>query len=201
MGRGFEHLGDYASQALANVRAGGVLASAIAVVLVVAGLSKWRAPLPAAQALVDFGIASHVRIWYARVLGGFELMLGLALATSIASATVRSIALGLLSVFTVLVAKAVLRGDRVACRCFGHSDEVVSRSTLVRNGALALSSLLALVIALRSRESQRLDLSVLIAGGATVACWALLGTITRLTRWNSDTRSRLRERQLRAGNA
>lgn len=195
MGGGFDRLARYADQVLASGRVGSVLASAIAVVLIFAGLSKLRMPLPAAQALVDFGVARRVRVQFAHAHGVFELVLGAALIVPLFPVVFRSIALGLLSIFTFVVGRAVLHGDPVACRCFGHAEDVVSASTVARNAVLALGGLVALITALRSNEPQQQDLGVFVAGSAVVAYWALLGTIPRLARWNSDTRTLLRERK------
>jgi len=55
-----------------------------------------------------------------------------------------SLALGLLAVFTVVIAAAVARGVRAPCHCFGTSSSPVSADQLLRNAFLIALAGLAL---------------------------------------------------------
>jgi hypothetical protein len=123
----------------------------VGVVFAVSALSKLRtgrALRDFTASLAQFGVRPGRRRPVAVAVAGAEaavpVLLALALAGSpAAGATARAVAAAgfglaalLLAGFTVAIARAVRRGVRAPCRCFGASATPLGAQHLVRNGLL-----------------------------------------------------------------
>lgn len=112
--------------------------SLLAVVFVLAGVTKLLDPSGSRQALISFGIPVRLNTSIGLLLPLTELVVAVAL---IPRPTAWWGALGafiLLSLFVIGIAVTLARGKAPDCHCFGQLYSApVSRSTLVRNTALA----------------------------------------------------------------
>jgi len=110
----------------------------LAVVFVVAGISKLADRGGSRRALVEFGVPEKLAGPGAVVLPLAELVVAALLLPARTAAVGAAGALALLSVFTVAIAVNLLRGRTPDCHCFGavHS-EPAGPKTLARNAALA----------------------------------------------------------------
>ena len=120
-----------------------------AVVLLVSGVAKLRAPETVDAAFVSLEVPKALDTPVVRRLSPWvEVALGawLVLATGAALVVVATLTLVLFVTYLVLVARAVGRPVPVDCGCFGAlGDSRVTRVTVWRNGALVLCALLAVV--------------------------------------------------------
>jgi hypothetical protein len=108
-----------------------------AVVLVWAGVEKLRRPFPASLAIVRFGLARRVRPAVGRAAGALELAAGTLLLARPQSPWAYVPAAALLLVFVFLLARALGRGERFACACFGADEhDSIRPVTIVRTAAL-----------------------------------------------------------------
>lgn len=105
-----------------------------ALVLVVAGVAKLRAPAPAARALRELGLpAGSPAI---RVFAGVEVALGVWALVSPAGAT----GIALACCYAVFAALALLLAThRAACGCFGEDDFPASTFQALVSGVLAVA--------------------------------------------------------------
>jgi hypothetical protein len=150
---GFDSILDLVNHAVASLRTADVHNSALlflAAVFVWSGTAKLRRPTLTALALVDFGLAESVKPRLGVVLASSELgVAALLILGAVEGAPYRtlatSVALVLLMSFVALITRALIRGERFACFCFGDAGAGLSRFTLVRAGALAALAL-ALVL-------------------------------------------------------
>lgn len=134
-----------------------------ALVLVVAGVEKLRAPAGAAAAL---GIGP----WAVRVLAAGEVALGAACLLSPG----RALAVALAVVYALFAGvAAVLMRRRVACGCFGENDFPVSAGHVIASALLGTLVLAAAVAGPRGLgwvfglgAAQAVVLLIGIAGGA-----------------------------------
>ncbi|MFL6171083.1 MAG: MauE/DoxX family redox-associated membrane protein [Ornithinibacter sp.] len=126
---------------------------ACAVVLLVSGVAKLRAPdsVDAAfsalevPAVLDTPVVRRLAPWLEVALG-----VGLLLATGAALVVVAALTLVLFTVYLLLVVRAVRRPEPVDCGCFGAlGDAPVTRMTVWRNVLLVVAALLALVAGLQ----------------------------------------------------
>jgi thiol-disulfide isomerase/thioredoxin len=118
---------------------------ALAAVFGVAGVAKLLDRAGTAQALTDFGIPSRLTTRLAVGLPVVELVLAAALIVRPSAWWGGLGALGLLLVFTAVIARSLARGERPDCRCFGQLRVVpVGWSTLLRN--VALTGLAAAIV-------------------------------------------------------
>jgi len=89
----------------------------------------------------------------ARTLPWFELALGLILVTGrlpkISSVAVSA----LLAVFFTLMVRAYVRGDTIACGCFGPGEQI-SALTLLRDGSLLVGALFLAAMAFRPKKAR-----------------------------------------------
>jgi peroxiredoxin len=117
----------------------------LAVVLGAAGVAKLRDRGATAEALAAFGAPGRSLTTLALVLPIAELLIAGALLPRRAAWWGALAALALLAAFTAAVARALARGQRPDCRCFGQlGSSPIGAWTLVRNGALlALAALVA----------------------------------------------------------
>ncbi len=105
---------------------------ALGAVFAVAAVTKMAAPTWTADAA-----ALGVPRWLARPVPAVEVVLAATLVAGIASPVPALAAVGLLVVFSALVARALRRGRRPVCACFGRwSARPISAWTLARNGVL-----------------------------------------------------------------
>ena len=113
------------------------LAAIPGLALVWAGALKLRRPFPASLAIVRFGLARRVRPAVGRAAGGIEVAAGTLLLARPQSPWAYVPAIALLGLFVGLLSRAVARGERFGCACFGsEADEGISLVTLGRTAAL-----------------------------------------------------------------
>ncbi len=83
--------------------------------------------------------------WSIPIVPWVELVLGAVLVTQLARRPAAVLAIGLLVVFTALIAKRLSEGARPPCACFGAwSATPLSWRHLARNAALIVAAVLAL---------------------------------------------------------
>jgi Methylamine utilisation protein MauE len=118
------------------------LAAVPALTLVWAGVEKLRRPFPASLAIVRFGLARRVRPEVGRAAGAIEVAAGTLLVARPQSPWAYVPAAALLFVFAFLLARAVRRGERFACACFGAGeDDSIGPATVVRTAVLLAFSI------------------------------------------------------------
>lgn len=163
----------------------GLTAWFLAAVFAISGIAKLRRPTLAAMAIVDFGVVRRARPELGLGLGLGELALAVALPIVPMPAGV--IAAVVLWLFAGLIARAILSGAAFPCFCFGETDQVVSRSTLVRTTALALIATLVAWGAWAGNVgiADESLLQVTVAG-AVLGLIVLGSRVPEPLRWNSD---------------
>lgn len=177
-----------------------LLTVAIVGVLALAGAAKLRDPEGTAKATRDFGLPAALAPAIARLLPLVELGLALTLLFPLtrSSAAIGSVAL--FSIFTGLVALALLRGRRFQCRCFGQLDSSpLGLHTLARNGVFLGGGILLVWLVLTpagdrwpALSSWQLVVLLIIVGlGLTVSLEAYL--ILQLMRQNGRILERLEQ--------
>jgi hypothetical protein len=189
---GFAHLLDGAS-AVISTDSHHIATAVVAAVLAWSGTAKLRRPLPAAWALVDFGVVRHVHPRAGLALGLLEaglagaLVLGLAAGGALAALAASAAAL-LLAAFAAAIARSLARGASFNCACFGAGDSPLSTATLGRAVLLsALSAALAVTAgAAGPVPSDDALAQALVAGTAITATAALVAAGRPLVRWNDD---------------
>jgi thiol-disulfide isomerase/thioredoxin len=126
---------------------------ACAVVLLVSGVAKLRAPRTVdsaftaleVPAVLDTPLTRRLSPWLEVALG-----VGLLLATGAALVVVAALTLALFIVYLLLVVRAVRRPEPVDCGCFGAlGDSEVTTMTVWRNVLLVVAALLAVVAGLQ----------------------------------------------------
>ncbi|HET6691228.1 MAG TPA: MauE/DoxX family redox-associated membrane protein [Miltoncostaeaceae bacterium] len=132
---------------------------AFALVFTWSGISKLLQRQATARALASFGLADRRDLRPAVLLALSELVLAGALWTSsFLAAPYGAAALGatvvLLIAFTVVVARAVARGESFPCMCFGDETAQVSVGTVVRNVALIAIATAGLVATFTADEDR-----------------------------------------------
>jgi len=147
----------------------------LAAVFAVAAVAKLRDREGTASTLGEFGVPARLRTTGALALPLAELVaagLLIALPTARVGAL---LALALLLVFVAAVSRALARGERPDCNCFGgvHSAPV-SRLTLVRNVTLAAVAA-AVAVAGPGESLAALDGGTVLAVAAALAGALLLG--------------------------
>jgi uncharacterized membrane protein YphA (DoxX/SURF4 family) len=148
---------------------------ALAAVFAIAGLSKLVSRRPLRTSLSAFGLPRQLVTPVSVALPLAELVVaGLLVPASTAQAAAW-VALGLLVVFSAVIARALSRHERPDCNCFGRAYSApIGPETLVRNGCL--SALAATVAIAGPGESLAgADPSAeAVFGAAVVAAIALL---------------------------
>jgi uncharacterized membrane protein YphA (DoxX/SURF4 family) len=140
----------------------------LAIVFVWSGTAKAVRPGSAAEAIRNFGFVSRARPAYGMALGATEIALGLLLASAVAPLAAAVAAGVLLTLFALVLARSVARGDHVPCFCFGGDREPVSLRTVGRTATLA--ALAWFVAALADRLGAPLGgRSVLLEAAAAAA--------------------------------
>jgi len=134
-----------------------VLRLALAAVFLFAAYSKLRQPwLLFAMAIDAYGLLPQWAVLtLARTLPWCEMVVGLLLLTGFWLRQTAVMASGLLLVFFGVMLRSYVRGLQIDCACFGLG-EAISWKTLLRDGALVLSSVALSVLAFqRPRDSAR----------------------------------------------
>jgi hypothetical protein len=141
-----------------------------------------------ALALVDLRVTRRLQPAAAAALGGAELLLAGALAIAALGAipvgAPACAAVAALAAFTVVLARALHRDERVACHCFGSSEEPIGASDLIRNAALILVVLAALAGPASVTETSLPAAPILAV--AAVLGGALVAATIKLLNVNSD---------------
>lgn len=136
----------------------GLVASlALAAVFAVAGLAKLADLAGTRRAVVGFGVPEPLGAPLAVALPISELAVAALLLPASTRALGAAGALGLLVVFSTVIAASLARGNAPDCHCFGqlHSAPASSR-TLARNGALAGIAVIVLGSALTGERTSAL---------------------------------------------
>ena len=145
----------------------------LAAVFAIAGIAKFRQRAVFQQTLIAFAAPAALTPALAIALPSLELILAAALLPTRTAPFAALGALLLLVLFTLVIARTLLRGAKPACQCFGAlSAEPIGVSTLVRNGVLFGLSYLAL-----SPGAEALGLSELLNGPAVPLSRAALGVV------------------------
>jgi peroxiredoxin/UPF0716 family protein affecting phage T7 exclusion len=119
---------------------------ALAAVLAAAGIAKLVDRTGSRDALAGFGLPRRWIDPVATALPVAELAVALALLPRRSAWWGALAALVLLAVFTAVVGRALARGERPDCRCFGQlAPSPIGGGTLARNGALIALALFVLV--------------------------------------------------------
>lgn len=123
-------------ETLASPLSIGVAAIVLGVTLSWSGFVKLTRPLPAAWAMVDFDLISRPNRMMGRALGLIEALVGLGLTLRVGVIALFASALVLTCLFSLLILRSLLRGQRFECACFGSKHEL-SWTSLVRSLLLA----------------------------------------------------------------
>lgn len=160
----------------------------LAFVFLWSGAVKLRRPTLAALAIADFGATRRAKAWHGTALGAFELLLGVGLVVGSRTDVTLGISAVVLSLFTALLLRSVLRGERFACFCFGSADESISHRAVARTLALALlAGVLWSAPFHDTSRSQGITTVLTFLTAAGLLSFALLArSIPPLVRWNSD---------------
>lgn len=177
-----------ALDALRDASVGGAIAAILGSVLLLSGGIKLRNPLPAAIALVNFGVARRVRPAWAYILGGLEVTVGLSLILRIAWPVPALAALTMFAGFFTAIASALLMKRQLECACFGEANAPLGLPTLARAVLLVGLSVMATAASLQPLSSQD-ALSETVTGVALLAILVLLSAAWRLRRLNQELRS------------
>ncbi len=110
----------------------------LAGVFAVSGSVKVASPSGTAVAMVRFGLLRSPSAGVARAVGGGELVLAMLIAALADTGAPLAAAAVALIGLSVLIATALIRGERFPCGCFGPSNEPLSYWSLLRNGLLIL---------------------------------------------------------------
>ena len=113
----------------------------LAGVFVIAGVSKLMDRTGVEKSLAGFGLPARLAGPLGSALPVVELSLAALLVVQVSAWWGGLGALGLLLLFTAVVARSLARGERPDCRCFGQLQAApVGWQTLVRNGLLILAA-------------------------------------------------------------
>jgi hypothetical protein len=162
---------------------GVALAATASLALVWAGSSKLRDPFPASVAMVRFGVARRVRRVNGRMVGALEIVAGACVLGGPASVWPYAVATALFIAFAVLVGRALMRGQRFSCACFGSdASTVINVYTLLRPVVLGALMVAGLVLT-RAQSPSVLSLDYLdaFATGALVAAGTSLVAAVQTT--------------------
>ena len=143
-------------------------------VFVLSGTTKLVRPFGAALALTRFRLARRVRLPLGRGVGVIELALGLGILVGPADFWLASAALTLL-LFSFLIARALNRGERFECACFGARGEPLGIETLTRTLVLFLIAVIGTAAALGDSPGPSWTGRLAgLATGALILCQAFL---------------------------
>ncbi|MFB7719573.1 peroxiredoxin family protein [Nocardia sp. NPDC056100] len=152
-----------------------------------AGTAKLLEPSGTREAVGQFGVSDRwvpTVIW---TLPAAELMVALALLPSWTAVPAAIVALGLLALFSLLVARLLRRGERPSCSCFGSSStQAIGPKTLVRNAILAA---LVLAVLVGSVAGGAVPQTLPLGYAAGLVAIVALGTVQL---WQGNTIRRMR---------
>lgn len=153
--------------------------SVLAVVLVVAAITKLRDRRGTAEAAVHLGVPERAAPSTAALLPLAEAGCAVLLLLPSTARVGGAAAAALFGVFTVLIVRTLRSGARPACHCFGQlSDEPIGAGTVVRNVALVVvAGIVAIAGASSSSVAEAVEeasASAALDAGAVV----LLGLLT-----------------------
>jgi hypothetical protein len=115
-----------------------ILRVGLAAVLGLAGVAKFLDRAGSRDAVRAFGVPERAAGVVVRMLPLVELLIAVALFPRPTARWAALSAVGLLAVFCVAIVRALARGERPECACFGRVHSApVGGGTLVRNAALA----------------------------------------------------------------
>ena len=118
----------------------------LAVAFVVAAVAKARDQAETRTSVVAFGVPAGLAAPVAGLLPAVELTAAVLLLIPATAAVGAALACLLLVMFTLAIARLLLRGERPACRCFGQvSSDPIGAPTLVRNLVLLAVGVVGLV--------------------------------------------------------
>jgi hypothetical protein len=146
-------------------------AGVLIVVFIIAGTAKIRSPLGAALAMARFGLLREVNPWAGRAAGAVEL--GTAAGILLWPNQVLPLleTSGLLFFFVILLAIALVRGNRFPCACFGTHGSPLSIMTLLRTLLLLIISVGCLLTVMLGLSVSAPDTRVLgLCIGAVIVC-------------------------------
>ena len=152
------------------------------------GVAKLRSPFPAAMAMVSFRIVKRPSAGMAVGLSVAEVVVGVWFLTGFLYAIPAAAASLLLTIFAILIGRALIAGEHFECSCFGGgSGKEISAKTLVRAiGLLLMSGVIAAgAIKSGSPDSQTINVLHAVASGAALMLILLLSKIRDLRSWNS----------------
>lgn len=110
----------------------------LAVIFLWSGTAKLLRPRAASEAIRNFGVPSRDHPATGALLGGAEVALGVLLASQLVPRAATLAAAAALTLFTLLLARSLLRHDRFSCFCFGSTQESISVKTVGRTFSLAV---------------------------------------------------------------
>jgi hypothetical protein len=110
----------------------------IAGVFIWGGTSKLLQAQLATRAMAEFGLIQQQRSIYGKTLGLGEIGIGIGLI--VLPWCFALTATALLAAFTTLIGRALHRGKRFPCGCFGRREELISRRALGRTLVLTIVS-------------------------------------------------------------
>jgi peroxiredoxin/uncharacterized membrane protein YphA (DoxX/SURF4 family) len=117
----------------------------LAAVFAVAGTAKLLDRAGGRESLTSFGLPPRLAAPLGWAIPFAELLVAAALVSQTAAWWGGLGALGLLLVFTAVIARSLVRGERPDCRCFGQLQATpIGWPTLLRNGLLGLLAVFVL---------------------------------------------------------
>jgi hypothetical protein len=149
----------------------------VAFVLLYAGVFKIVAPDAAGRALVHFHVMRRSGSSAARALGLLECALGALILVPQVSAIAAGAALVLFAAFAALLLRALVRGERFACACFGDESRDLDIWTVVRAAVL---SIVAGLLAVRDVGGAGLGLRDVTVGAALLAACGIAIGVARV---------------------
>ena len=166
-----------------------MLATTVAVVFILSGVTKLWRPRPTALAIVDFGLLTQVSLRAAIGVGLSEVLLGLWIVSELRVRLALTVASVLLLFFVALIGTALARGESFACACFGDSEKALSWWTLARTSALLVCAIAAAVVVPGGPAVGRVtlsDVALWFVAAALVGVVSLLSLVPGLLSWNRD---------------
>jgi uncharacterized membrane protein YphA (DoxX/SURF4 family) len=118
----------------------------LGVIWVVAALAKLTSKQPRSDTVVELGgLSRPLAHFVGRFLPWIELVLGLLLLIGERTFLVSAISAGLLALFTLVIVPHLLRGEQIACNCFGQWGRAkISWLSVVRNGVLCAAAVVVM---------------------------------------------------------
>jgi thiol-disulfide isomerase/thioredoxin len=161
----------------------------LAAVFLLAAVGKFRDLRGTVEALGAFGVPEGVARWAGPGLPLAELGAATLLLLEPLAGVGAGLALALLLLFIMGIARSLARGEAPDCHCFGQiHSEPAGVSTLIRNGLLSAAAAVILLLgrgpaigASLSGSGTLLLATTIIASVLTIVCLALWSERTRLT--------------------